>query len=311
MTARMLTSTFVAWAACLALSPAFAQQQQPQAQQGQPQAGQAPAAVEPNRPFPPLSQAAAQQLQLILQKWEQSSQATKLLECKFTRWHFNELKASGGYYASRAEGMIRYAAPDKGLYYISKLEEITGEQDGKPVYGPNPEEPGEYWVCNGNELMEFDRAKKECTIQVIPPEMRGQQIFNSPLPFVFNLKAQEIEQRYWLRQLPAPEGKNVIVLEAWPKLQQDRAQYKFVTVVVTQDTFLPEALVLYAPNATQTNMIRDHYEFSGAKRNSFIANVRQFTDSFIKVQPPGDWKIIRQNFGMPAQAANPPANPVR
>ncbi len=134
--------------------------------------------------------------------WQKQSQGTKTLDCKFKRWHYDINGAGKNIHATKAEGVIRYAAPDKGLFRVDSLVFYKGMVGDNPQYEAIPGRFGEHWVCNGKQLIEMDASKEECEIQDLPPEMQGKQIFNSPLPFVFNLDAQQIMQRYWVRLRP-------------------------------------------------------------------------------------------------------------
>ena len=284
-----------------------AQQAAAAQQQGLPVPGN-PAAV-PNdnngQPFPNPAPTPQAQLQKILEAWQHNSQATKTLECKFQRWHYDMFAAPPGVHATKAEGVIRYATPDKGKFKVENLVFFNGMVADKPTYKAQPGQFGEHCVCNGSELIQFDYAKEECHVQTLPPEMRGQHIFNSPLPFVFNLDAQQIHQRYWVRQVAAPKP-GVVLIEAWPKTQADRSQYKMVQVVLNTSTFLPEALIMYAPNFhTKTNPKWDHYEFADMKRNSITQGFANFVGTFLD-KPPANWKVIQENFmSQPQQAAAP------
>jgi TIGR03009 family protein len=276
------------------------------ARAGQATGGQAAA----NAPFPALGPQALAQLQTVLKSWETQSQGTKTLECKFKRWHFDMFAAPAGVHATYAEGMIKYAAPDNGLFRVDSLVFFNGMKNDKPTYQPQPNKFGEHWVCNGEQLFELDRTKKECRIQDLPPNLKGQQIFNSPLPFVFNLRAHEIQARYWVRQVQAPKP-DLVLIEAWPKLQVDRAQYKLVQVALNK-AFLPEALIMYAPNFNAKTAPRwDHYEFSEVKRNSISdAFQNKFIGNFIPAKPPANWTILRDRYNPPVdlppnQAAAP------
>jgi TIGR03009 family protein len=282
------------------------------------QPGQVPERVEAGRPFPPLAQAAQARLDQLLAKWEAESNDTKLLSCDFTRWHYDNAAAPAGIHATWSQGSIKYASPDKGMFRVDTHRVFKGlTADNKPIFDADEKNLGEYWVCNGTELLEFDRVKKQCVVQVIPPEMRGKEIFESPLPFVFNLDAKEIQERYWVREVQPPPGKTgVYVIEAHPKRQEDRSQYLFVTIVIGAKTFMPEELIMYAPNFNlQTAPVWDHYSFTSVSRNGLISNIESFTNSFIKARPPADWEIIRQPLGgaaAPQQAAAPTDdNPVR
>jgi TIGR03009 family protein len=269
------------------------------------------------QPFPALSPAAQAQLQQLLVNWEAQSKGTKTLECTFSRWHYDMFAAPAGVHATRADGVIKYAAPDKGLFRVDRLVFYTGMVDGKPQFNPQNGQFGEHWVCNGTQLIEFDRSKEECRIQDLPPNMQGQQIFNSPLPFVFNLDAQQIQERYWVRQVEAPNP-DILLIEAWPRRQEDRAQYKLVQIALDPKTYLPQALLMYAPNFdAKTAPKWDQYEFSDVKRNAIGAGLQKFLGNFIPEKPPASWKVLRDNFvplpdDVPQQAAlSEPGKPTR
>ncbi len=251
----------------------------------------------PQRPFPPLGAEEQTQLQKLLAAWEEQSQGTKTLECKFKRWSYSPGAAPANVPKDTSIGVIKYAAPDKGLFKVEEKVFYAGmNDDDKPTYAPQPGQYGEWWVCNGKELMEFNRSREECRIQTLPPEMRGQKIFNSPLPFVFNLDAQQIQQRYWVRQVASPSS-GVLLIEAWPKFQEDRAQYRLVQIALDEQTLLPTALVMYAPNFdVKTNPEKDHYEFTDCSRNGTGQRLQNFLKSFIGEKPPAHWKVLRNNF---------------
>ncbi len=258
-------------------------------------------------PFPPLSAEAQASLQQLLDNWQQQSQSTKTLDCKFKRWHYDLFAAPAGIHATHAEGVIRYAKPDKGLFRVDNLLFFNGMVGEKPQFKAQPNKFGEHWVCNGEQLIEFDRSKKECRIQTLPKNLQGQQIFNSPLPFVFNLDAQQIQKRYWVRQVDSPK-EGVVLIEAWPKLQEDRAQYKLVQIALDEKTYVPQALIMYAPNFNAKTAPRwDHYEFLSVKRNGIGHAINKFIQNFIPEEPPSDWTILRDNFVAPTLPPGEPA----
>lgn len=328
----MMRLTWATIVAILISAPSVAQQPlaggaaSPPAAQGAPQGVQgaqaAPAArvaaqapqTPPQQPFPPLSAAEQAHLTSLLQNWQKQSQGTKTLESKFTRWHFDRFAAPVNVHATRADGVLKYASPDKGLFRVDRLVFFIGMKEGKPEYKEQPGQYGEHWVCNGKQLIEFDRGNEQCRIQDLPPEIQGQQIFNSPLPFVFNLDANRIVERYWVRQVQAPKP-GILLVEAWPKRQEDRAQYKLVQIALDAKTFMPQALLMYAPNFDPKTAPKwDHYEFTDVKRNAIGAGLQQFLGNFIPQQPPKTWKIFRDKFTPPVdppvrRAAAPGARP--
>ncbi len=264
----------------------------------------------PQQPFQ-LKPEEIQELNSLLLQWQTVSQSTKTLECTFQRWHFDQFAAPAGIHATKAGGLIKYASPDKGLFRVDQLMFYKGMQGGKPQYGPQQGKFGEHWVCNGKQLIEFDRTLKQCRVQDLPPEMQGQKIFNSPLPFVFNLDAKQIMERYWVREVKAPK-EGIHLIEAWPKRQEDRAQYKLVQIALEQETFLPTALIMYAPNFNvKTAQKFDHYEFSEMKRNGIGSRISEFMNNFIPQKPPASWEIVRSNLLGPVQQAANPNQPTK
>jgi TIGR03009 family protein len=278
-------------------------------------AQQAPVAAG-QAPFGPLAPAAQQQLDQVLENWQNQSQGTKTLDVNFLRFHYDAAAAPSGVPATKAEGIIKYAAPDRGLIKVEQIVFFAGEVAGNPSFKAVPDRFGEHWVCNGKQLIEFDRNQKECRIQDLPPGMQGKNIISSPLPFVFNLDADQLKQRYWVRQTQAPNP-NVILLEVWPKRGEDRAQYKMVQVALEAGTYLPKALVMYAPNFdAKLAPVWDHYEFQSVKRNSLTNGFKDFvTRNFIPEKPPANWKILREEFAAPEslspQQAQGHAGPTR
>ena len=267
----------------------------------------------------PIAQAPAAPFQLTpnesalldqhLRNWETQSKGTKTLECKFKRWHYDPFGAAANVHSNKAEGVIKYAAPDKGLFRVDSLFFFAGMQNQKPQFAARSGQFGEYWVCNGEQLIEYDRSKEQCKIQDLPPNLKGTQIFNSPLPFVFNSDANQIKHRYWVRLVNAGNT-GMLWIEAWPKFREDRAQYKFVRIALDAKTYLPRALSMYAPNFDKKKApIWDHYEFTDVKRNTIGQGLmNNFLGNFLPQKPPANWKIIRERFTPPEMAQGNPRN---
>jgi TIGR03009 family protein len=119
---------------------------------------------------------------------------------------------------------------------------------------------------------------------------------------VFNLDAAEIQRRYWVRQV-AHNDPGIIMIEAYPKRQEDLAQYKLVQIALDASTHLPRGLVMYAPNFDQKeNPEWSVYEFSDPKRNTIGAGIKELLNSFVPEKPPADWKVTRDKFLSAQQA---------
>ncbi|MEL7267114.1 MAG: TIGR03009 domain-containing protein, partial [Planctomycetota bacterium] len=270
----------------------------------------------PQRPFPALNAQQQQYLQSILAQWESKSQETKTMTCNFQRFYYKPIQAKGSKNGvwSVATGEIRYAAPDNGYFFVKDMVFFSGvEAGGKPKYAANPNDVGEYWVCTGDTLKSFDRVKKVCKVLQVPPQLRGQNIFESPLPFVFNLDAQRMQQRYWIQPLPPPANNpNVIMVKAYPKRQADRGMYKWVQFAVDKRTFNPLELILADPNYDEKTAPNVQlYKFTDFKRNALLDKFAQWRNQFIQIMPPKDWQVVTNTVPAPApQSAAAPGGAV-
>lgn len=268
----------------------------------------------------------------ILQYWEQRSDKVKVFECRFRRWDYDGGwvdPASGRRHPRTfAEGSIKYAQPDKGLYHVEKLVAVmppkaAGEKTQEVVQNP---ELGEHWVCDGEKIFSFEANKKQVTVNPLPAEMRGKAIADGPLPFMFGAKAQTIKARYWIRCLvAAPEDKskvNKYWLEAVPKSRQDAQNFKMVRIVLDQEEYLPESLEIFAPNYDPPrNDARQSYLFLNrtAKDDATLKDLigkglfGPFLREFYEPRVPTGWtKVVQnENGNVPPPQQAGPAPPQR
>jgi TIGR03009 family protein len=227
-----------------------------------------------------------------------------------------------------AEGVIKYAQPDKGLYHVEKLVSVMPPAAGeaKPQEIVQNPELGEHWVCDGQQVYSFEANKKQVSVTPLPPQMRGKAIADGPLPFMFGAKAETIKARYWIHGLVAsPDDvakKNKYWLEAVPKSREDAQNFKQVRIVLDQQEYLPESLEIFAPNYDPPrNDARQTYVFSNrlAKDEATINDlIKRNLDpfkvihrEFFEPKIPFGWKKVVQNpagnvpAGPPPQQANP------
>jgi TIGR03009 family protein len=268
----------------------------------------------------------------ILQYWETSSDKVKTFECKFRRWDYDGgwVDPATGKRQPRtyAEGAIKYAQPDKGLYHVEKLVAVMppAAPGDKPQQVEQNPDLGEHWVCDGEKIFSFEANKKQVTVSPLPAEMRGKAIADGPLPFLFGAKAQTIKARYWIRGLVAAEGdkskEGKYWLEAVPKSRQDAQNFKMVRIVLDQEKFLPESLEIFAPNydpprndARQSYVFLDRVARDAPMLQQMIGAglFNAFQRQFFEPRIPVGWtKVVQSDAGNvppPQQAGPPPARP--
>ena len=183
---------------------------------------QGPAA--PRVPVAPFELTPPQETYLnqILEYWEFKSRQVERFRCKFTRWEYDPVFGPRDPYTAKTEsvGTIMYSAPDKGLFKVEKLFHFTAPQNAgeQPRYEERQGEVGEHWVCDGNNVFEYNHQQKKLIQYQLPQEMAGQAISNSPLPFIFGANAKQIKQRFWMRVITPREAQGEYWLEAYPRL---------------------------------------------------------------------------------------------
>jgi len=287
-------------------------------------------------PFPPLTPQEQQYIDQILTVWEEKTANIERFSSDFMRWEYDS-QAPGVAELSKqlgqsdipiaaGQGVIRFQKPDKGLFrtdeYAKSTGRITANRQVELI--KDNQNFGEYVICDGKNVWDYDRKEKICTRMELPPEMQGLGIMNSPLPFLFGVKAEEIKARYWVRAISPgmQDGKPVqdkYAVEAYPKYPVDAVNYHHVQIVLDRDQFLPVLMVLYMPEwndkgSSENGVViepRDKrmvYQFSNRQSN---ANIFQkiseaiFQKEFIPTEPPADWKKNEIPYLPPANS--PPA----
>jgi len=280
---------------------------------------EAPALLAPA--FFPLSPENDRMLKALLGKWQAATQGIERYKCDFFRWQFDMTKISDPkVYHTAARGVVRYMAPDKGMFRVDELKFVRKDpRDPQAEWKlhADPEQFGEYWICDGNSVYLYDRTQKKATKYTLPPEMQGKQVFNSPLPFFFGVDAQKIEQRFWVNPLPdaVVNEKPVHVLDVYPKTQADAVNYHHVRVYLDQKESLPAAIEVCMPNWTEEKPNREFFEFRSRDTNwnllDKIKDMSIFKEEFIPKEPPAGWQVEVKPYEPeqpqpdPARVANP------
>lgn len=243
---------------------------QPRVAQQQPAVPQAPFVLSPQE---------QQQLEQVLINWEKRSQQIETLQCDVHRWERNNVFNTQTY----GHGELRYASPDKGLY------RIEDGQTGDAL---------DHWICNGQSIFEFKYDNKQLIERPLPPELQGKAIANGPLPFLFGAQADDLKRRYWMRLVPPPQGfETKLSIEAYPKGQQDAANFSRAIFLMDPAAWVPVALLLDMPNGqSQTT-----HRFENVEVNK----VNWFGGDFANPRTPFGWKrIVEEPERLPEQ---PPA----
>jgi len=181
-----------------------------------------------------------------------------------------------------SNGKFWYESPDKGRIDVAAikitpkmLEERTApdakverKQNGMPYELKSDD--SERWLCDGEKVYDINDAQKSAKIAHLPPELRGLNIMNSPLPFLFGMPADKAVGRYNMRiEKDYRPDYNVVLLSAEPRWRQDKENWKSAQIYLDTKTFLPSAVKLVDAAGTR----RTVYKFSDMKVGQRIVDM--------------------------------------
>jgi TIGR03009 family protein len=255
---------------------------------------------QPAQPTPPPFTLTAQdeaQLDRVLIAWEQKSMDIKTFDCSFKRWEYDPIfakpNAKPNAPANVDLGILKYAAPDKGVFRVLNTE----TPEGKTV--PVEEDRADHWICDGKSVYQYIPKQKQLMEHKLPPEMQGKAIVDGPLPFLFGADAQKLRQRYFLRVIPSPPNmQNVVCLEAYPRFQQDAANFRMATLMLAIPDMTPKALQIFQPNGKS----RTSYEFFNIVPNDPL---KFFQGNPFQAYTPRGWEKITDETATQQQAERP------
>lgn len=256
-------------------------------------------------PLPPEHE---KYLDQVLAYWQESSAKIKRYRSKFTRWEYDAVfgpprDPSTGELPAKTQsvGVIKYAAPDKGLFKVDQILHYTpGKKPGeKPQYLPQAGDPGEHWVCDGKSVFSFDHSQKKLLQTELPPEMQGKSIVDGPLPFMFGAEASKIKQRFWIRVITPKDATNEYWLEAVPKMRGDAANFKMLHIIIDAGDFLPKAMAMFNRNYDpQTNPSATNFVFEKREVNwnETIDKINIFAKEFWEPSAPLGYKKVVERY---------------
>lgn len=226
----------------------------------------------------------------VLLDWQRMSADVKTFQCDFTRWDYDGVFGNGKDPKRVINGVLRYAAPDRGFYDL--------------------DDHSEKWICTGDAIFEFKSELKQVREYPLPPEMRGKAISDGPLPFVFGVEADKMKARYWLRiTTPAERQSTQVWIEAYPKQAKDAANFTKVDVILSFEhadgvvkKLEPYGINLVLPNGKD----RTAYAFREMKTNSMLDKFNDFFNVFVRPSTPFGWQHQVVDDTVPTGPETPP-----
>jgi TIGR03009 family protein len=161
----------------------------------------------------------------------------------------------------------------------------------KKVNPANPKKADDHEriVCTGQEVRQYDYKTQQIFVFPLDKNARKRAIQEGPLPFLFNMKADEARRRYDM--VLKGEDKENFLIEVIPLEQRDQEVFSRAYIQLSRRTYLPDRLLLVDPNGKD----RQDYKFTQVSQNGAI-NPVFFQGLNIK-----GWKVV--DNPAPAQGA--------
>ena len=224
-------------------------------------------AAQPRNAVPPVSD----ELRQLLLDWSRASSQIKKLHGKHERHAYDRTFGV----EKRSKGEFWHEAPDKGRIDVFPVKITPAmiakrnapkarveRKNGKPFQLQSDDR--ERWICDGIRVYDIDDDQKSARIAYLPPQVRGQNIMNSPLPFLFGLPPDEALQRFNIRIVSdSRPQKPQCHLKALPRRREDAQNWSEAEIILNTSTFLPVAVKLVDPAQTKDTV----YTFSDMKVN--------------------------------------------
>jgi TIGR03009 family protein len=203
----------------------------------------------------------------LLEKWEGQSAKLDTLDVRIYRidkdpkWQ-EELHFEGrAIFKSPNLAYLNFSkikvAPDAKRNLARAIDPKTGK--------PFPPTRTETIICGQNEVWQYLFEGRKIYIFPLAKGERQRALDEGPLPFLFNMKAQEAERRYEMAF--AGENQKYYAVKVYPKLQEDKESFKSALIYLDKTYLLPARIALISPDGRS---VRD-FTLSDIKANQPVA----------------------------------------
>jgi TIGR03009 family protein len=182
----------------------------------------------------------------LLEKWEGQSKKLNTLDVKIYRIDKDPKWKSEEHF----EGRAMFKSPNLAYLDFSK---ITLAPDAKGQLGPliDPKTGKrvttrfETIVCGQSDVWQYLHEARQILIYPLAKGERQRALDEGPLPFLFNMKAQEAEQRYEMYYVG--ENQKYYAVKVHPRLKEDIGTFKSAYIYLDKTYLLPARILLSTP----------------------------------------------------------------
>lgn len=192
-------------------------------------------ATKRSAPDPAVEQEKNRKLQAILSEWEKQSAGLSSLDIRFTREDVSPGWDENG--PTQYRGQAHLQSPDRAFLRFEKLE----RDKGRERYVIH-----EDIICTGKHVLQYAYPTRQIFVFPLPKEARGRILDEGPLPFLFNMHAKELQERFLLKL--GRETQDAYLIEVHPLKEYDQESFVGAHLWLNKQTLLPDKLRFTAPN---------------------------------------------------------------
>jgi len=238
-------------------------------------------------------------VETLLRQWEGQSSKLKTLDVSIFRRDdtpsFDEIEFF--------EGRAIFKNPNLAFINFKKIKQDAAGNPIKKNDDKWDSADDERIVCTGTEVWQYKSDTRQIFVYPLEKDQAAKAIEEGPLPFLFNMKAEEAKKRYAI-ELMKPEtmkdpDPNSYYVSIIPKLDVDRESFSQAFVRLDRSFMLPVQIILYAPNGKGTK----NFTLNPVKPNAAVND-----ENFVGKVFPG-WKVVRNPAGGDAPANRPGGAP--
>ena len=266
--------------ALVAVDPARVRAQQPAPGRSAPPAAPTDRAAKA-APAQPQAAKDPAKMQWLLKAWQGQSAKLKTLDVRIYRIDRDFRWKDEVHY----EGRAVFKSPNLAYLDFSQLKLAPNAQgQPAPVKDPKNEKAWlkthtETIICGQDAVWQYLYPGKQIFVFPLAKGERQRALDEGPLPFLFNMKAEEAEARYQM----SLEGENeqYYLVKILPKLQEDKESFKMSLLYLEKKFLLPARIALLSPDGKSS---RDFY-LTNQRPNADVA------DNIFKGGTYPGWKV--------------------
>ncbi len=235
-------------------------------------------AAQPAAPIDPA------EMDLLLLKWEQQSSGLKTLDATLLRIDDAPAWGDREYY----EGRALFKSPNLAFIDFSK---IKLDDKKKPMRDPrNPKRwlsaAYERIICTGNEVWQYTADTQQIFIFPLGQDEQKKAIEEGPLPFLFNMRAEDARKRYQMTLITKDDKSYGVKIK--PRLKEDKESFSVAFVSLRAADLLPQRILMISPDGKSSKDFRMQ-----AMSPNKPVNDKNFEGK--PLGPP--WKVVRNPGG--------------